>query len=282
MRKECYYCHIKSKDKLIEKFNVGKNKADELSQAVEIFLQHNWQLSNPLIATHIQRIARKTLNYNDLFVAEKQQANELMLNNYDKWTSLVNKSSNAFQTAAKLAVTGNIIDYGAHSVPKHIDRFIEEHLQKPFAINDSEVFEKAVMQAKSIVYLGDNAGEIVLDKLLIETMQHPNITFAVRQQAVINDVTVNDAKYVGIDKLCKVLPNGSDAPSTLIEFCSKEFIETFEKADLIISKGQGNFEGLMDVKHKNIAFLLMAKCNPIAELLNVEKGSMIIKYNKAQ
>jgi uncharacterized protein with ATP-grasp and redox domains len=107
-------------------------------------------------------------------------------------------------------------------------------------------------------------------------MQHSNITYVVRGKPVINDVTFEDAKQTGINKICKVISNGFDAPSTLMEFCSDEFIHEFDKADLIISKGQGNFEGLLNSKHNNMFFLLMAKCIPMAELLGINEGEMVV------
>ncbi len=130
--------------------------------------------------------------------------------------------------------------------------------------------------SEKILYLGDNAGEIVFDKLFIETMQHPDVTFVVRGKPVINDVTFEDVRQTRIDNVCKVISNGYDAPSTLLEFCSEEFLDKFNTADLVISKGQGNFEGLMYTTHPNVFFLLMAKCEPMAELLGVNKGEMII------
>lgn len=280
MRKECYYCHCKTKDQLIAKYELGADKAEEFSNAFESFIQHYWNLSNPLIATHVQRIAKEKFGQSDLYHYEKYKANTLFLNNYNYWKNIVDQNPKPFQMAAKLAVVGNIIDYGAHSVPDEIEKFIDAQLSIPLSINHSEVFVKLVKNAKSILYLGDNAGEIVFDKLFIETMNHPNITFVVRNEPVINDITMEDAQYTGIDKLCKVISNGYDAPSTLLEFCSDEFLTAYHKSDLVISKGQGNFEGLMDEINKPIVFLLMAKCAPIAKMLNTEKGGMIIKYNQ--
>jgi hypothetical protein len=126
------------------------------------------------------------------------------------------------------------------------------------------------------LYLGDNCGEIVFDKLFIETMDHPNVTFAVRGNPVINDATLEDAAQVGLDNVCRVISNGFDAPSTLLEFCSDEFAEAYNNADLVISKGQGNFEGLMESRHPNEFFLLIAKCWPIANLLGVGKNDMVV------
>ncbi|MBN2261335.1 MAG: DUF89 family protein [Prolixibacteraceae bacterium] len=277
MRKDCYYCHCKTKDLLISKFAANNDQAEEFSNAVENFMQHYWHLSNPLIATHIQRIAKEIFKETDLYQKEKKSANNLLLNRYDYWQQMVQQSTNPFETAAKLAATGNIIDYGAHAVPEQIEQFIVNKMKEQLAIDNIRELNEAVNKAQSILYLGDNAGEIVFDKLFIETMGHNNITFAVREDPVINDVTLKEAKAVGMNKLCKVISNGSDAPSTLLEFCSDKFLKAYKNADIIISKGQGNFEGLMDVTDKTIFFLLMAKCDPIAEMLGVEKGKMVIK-----
>ncbi|MDA3816782.1 MAG: ARMT1-like domain-containing protein [Prolixibacteraceae bacterium] len=280
MRRECYYCHNKTVEKIITRHKPPVNKVEEFQKNVENYIQHNWNLSNPVIATHINRLGRELLDKKDLYRKEKRDANKLLLNNYNYWKEKVTSSKNPFHTAVKLAVIGNIIDYGAHAVPEKIEEFIEEMLEKPLAVDDSAILEKKVRNANSILYLGDNAGEIVFDKLFIETIKHPNVVFAVRDKAVINDVTRNDARQVGMNELCKIISNGYDAPSTLLEHCSPNFLRTYEKADLVISKGQGNFEGLMNEKRSDLFFLFMAKCQPIAEIVNVEKGSMLIKHNK--
>jgi uncharacterized protein with ATP-grasp and redox domains len=280
MRKECYYCHTQTVEKLVEKFNPTTSCTEDINHDVDVFLQHNWQMSNPLLATHIHRIIKEKINNNDLYLHEKQVANIQLLKTYDFWLQKVRQDKNPFQLAAKLAVIGNIIDYGAHTVPEDIESFIDEKLKTPLAIDHTSKLEKAITKAKSIVYLGDNAGEIVFDKLFIQLINHPNVTFAVRAEPIINDVTVDDAEQVGLSQYCKVISNGFDAPSTLLEFCSSEFVEVFNKADLIISKGQGNFEGLIDVNKKQLFFLLMAKCDTIADLLKVKKGSMVIRQQK--
>lgn len=110
-------------------------------------------------------------------------------------------------------------------------------------------------------------------------INRPNLTYATRGQAVINDVTLEDAHFVGLNKVCKITDNGNDAPSTLLDRCSNTFIQEYQSSDLIISKGQGNFEGLMHQKHPNTFFMLIAKCQPIAELLKVPvKELLITKY----
>jgi uncharacterized protein with ATP-grasp and redox domains len=275
MRHECYFCHIKTLSKLIEKYKPERKKADLFTNAISELLYKKKDLYNPLLATDIHRLAKKILGHSDLYEEEKVRANKILLGRYEYWEGMVKKSSNPLFKAAKLAVAGNIIDYGAHTVPEDIENQIRTLLYLDLEIDETDELIEKIGMAESILYLGDNAGEIVFDKLFIETMNHQNITYTVRGKAVINDVTFEDVKQTGLDKICKVISNGNDAPSTIMEYCSEEFKQEFNKADLVISKGQGNFEGLLNSEHDNLFFLLMAKCRPMAELLGVREGDMV-------
>ncbi len=277
MRHECYFCATKTVEELIRKFEPEPDISEDFIFSIHQLLCDYWDESNPNLATAIHRTAKKKLSQTDLFEKEKREANELLLGLYPTWKELIEKSTTPFYTAAKLAVIGNIIDYGARSVESDIVAQIHALSAKELAIDKTEELFKKIQEAKSILYLGDNNGEIVFDKLFLETIDHPNVTFAVRGTPVINDVTMEDAVHVGIDRLCRVISNGYDAPSTILEYCSEEFLEEYAQADLIISKGQGNFEGLMDEKKENLFFMLIAKCNPMAELLGVEKGDLIVQ-----
>ncbi|NBC83984.1 MAG: DUF89 family protein [Bacteroidetes bacterium] len=276
MRPECYFCHIKTVQNLLSKFSPPKHVAEDFIFSVHEILSDNRNMINPKLATDIHRIAKQKLNARDLYASEKLSANKLLLDDYEYWRNYIDNSNNPFYTAVKLAVAGNIIDYGAHSVNGDIKGQIKSLLNTPFAIDKSEELKSAIQKAKSILYLGDNAGEVFFDRLLLETISHPNVTFVTRDEPVINDITLDDAEQTGINKICKVIDNGSDAPSTLLEFCSDEFIQAYNNADLIISKGQGNFEGLMNEKHPNTFFLLMAKCEPMAEMLGCSKNDLIV------
>jgi uncharacterized protein with ATP-grasp and redox domains len=276
MRHECYFCHIRTIEKLIDKFKPDESVAEDFILSVHKLIESNWEMSNPELATEIHRIARFHLGSANLYAEEKSKANEILLERYSYWKNIVNKSKSPFFTAAKLSVIGNIIDYGAQSVKDNISDQIESFYQLDLKIDMTSELRNEISKAKSVLYLGDNCGEIIFDKLFIETMNHQNMTYVVRGEPVINDVTIEDAKQVGIDNICRVISNAFDAPSTLIEFCSDEFVKEFNNADLIISKGQGNFEGLMGSTHSNIFFLLIAKCYPIAKLLGVNKNDMVI------
>jgi len=196
-----------------------------------------------------------------------------------KLEMIVRKSSNPFGTALRLAVAGNIIDFAAN------DRFnlqatVEMALESEFAIDHSEQLGKAIKNSHSVLYLGDNAGEIVFDKLFIRTINHPRLTFVVRGAPIINDVTIDDAEYTGMKETANVISSGYDAASTIPEKSSKQFQEYFSEADVVISKGQGNLEGLHPLNDKRIFFLLIVKCDVMAEFLKVKKGSLVV-YNNA-
>ncbi|MBN2521763.1 MAG: DUF89 family protein [Bacteroidales bacterium] len=279
MRHECYFCHIKTVENLLDKFQPEEGIAEKLVQLTNRFLYENWEITNPDIATGIHRLARDILNRQELYKEEKYEANELLLGTYDVWKEMVMESDNPFFTAAKLAVIGNVLDYGAHSIESDIVNQINTLSRKKLAIDETDTLFEKINSAGSILYLGDNAGEIVFDRLFIETFGASDVTYVVRGKPVINDVTMEDAIQCGIDKICRTISNGFDAPSTLPEYCSDEFLKIYNQADLIIAKGQGNFEGLMNSDHNNLFFLLMAKCNPMAELIGVDVGDMIVWSN---
>ncbi|OHB65800.1 MAG: hypothetical protein A2Y76_06255 [Planctomycetes bacterium RBG_13_60_9] len=142
-----------------------------------------------------------------------------------------------------------------------------------------EEFAQAVNDARSILYLGDNAGEIVFDRLLIEELPHEKVTFVVKGSPVLNDATREDARTVGLTDLVEVIDNGSDAPGTILESCSAEFRRRFEHSDLIIAKGQGNYECLSNVD-KDMFFILMAKCPVIATHLGCDIRQMILRPSR--
>jgi len=277
MNECCVACHKKTIKKILSKFKPQKDIAEKLKTEAEFIISNSKDLSAPYVALLINRLVKKSLGVQDLYNIEKTNANQLLLKQYDQWMLCAKKSSDSLHFAVKLAVVGNVIDYGAHSVPQDIEAAIEELVQQDFAIDQTEQLFQKIKNAKSILYLGDNAGEIVFDKLFIELLNHPNITYVVRGAPVINDVIEADAKAVGLEQVCNIRSNGHDAPSTLLGNCSEEFQNSFRKADLIISKGQGNFEGLMDESHPNLFFMLMVKCDFIANKLGVTKGDLVIK-----
>lgn len=235
----------------------------------------NLQESPPFMAQRIHRLIRQMTGDNDPYRDIKDRFNHFALELYPELKKRVERSRTPLDTAIRLAIAGNIIDSGVnfHINETLVHNSIEHALTSPLA-GDPEQFRKVVSKANDILYLADNAGEIVFDRLLIEQMPSEKITLVVKGSPVINDACLADAQATGIADLVEVIDNGSDAPGTILDECSEEFKRRFENADLIIAKGQGNYETLSDVK-KDIFFVLKAKCPVIAHHIGCEVGSLV-------
>lgn len=275
----CFFCFARAFEQLIEKENLSpEEKKCFASDMFRLFNEVKHDFSIPKLSRELYVLLKQYSDNPDPYREAKKQSNDLVLEMYADLKNIVFQSANQFETALRLAIAGNIIDYG---IGNHFDLqgTIDKVLNSDFAVDDSVELKQALSQAKTVLYLGDNCGEMVFDKLFIETMMHPNLIYAVRGEPVINDATLDDAKYVGMDIVADVISNGYDAPSTILEHCSAEFMEVFNRADVIISKGQGNLEGLLGKTDKEVYFLLMIKCEVIADALGVKKGDFIVKKN---
>lgn len=261
-------------------------KAGKLATSDEKTIKHLLDITGdnikkiPMTATpaenglHIYKSIREITGINDPYKSIKNQSISEAKELYPSLKEKIEKSSNPLLTAIRVAIAGNVIDFGV-SNDFNLKKDLERILYQDFAILDIEKFENQLKKAKNILYLGDNAGESVFDKLLIETINLPT-TYAVREVPVINDVVIEDAINSDLDKVAKIISSGSPAPGTILELCSPEFMKIYNSADIIISKGQGNYEGLSDAK-RSIFFLLKAKCPVIARDLNVKLNDIILK-----
>lgn len=279
MNYQCMFCFCRAFEKLLQKH--VKDNEDRLRLAKKFFsmlAEADTNRPTPDIARNIHAIIRESLGNPDPYAEEKEKSNEVALSLYEELKEKVNNSGERFNKALRYALAGNIIDYG----PSHtfdIRETIKKVQNSDFAIDHSKELERAVRNVHKILYLGDNAGEIVFDKLFIETMDHPNVIFAVRGAPVINDATLKDAQLVGMDRVATIVSNGYDAPSTIPEKSGKEFQKAYDTADIIIAKGQGNFEGLMQHDDSRLWFLLMVKCQIIGDMLGVKKGEIVVSNN---
>ncbi len=230
----------------------------------------------PYMAKHIHALIRKNMKTNDPYKDIKAKHNQMAMKIYPRLKSMVNKSLDPLNTAMRLAMAGNVIDLGVKNdiTIQDVENSIVKSIKEPF-IGDYKTFNKQIKKANKIIYLADNAGEIVFDKIFIEQIGPHKIILAVRGYPIINDATIEDAKFCGLTEIVEVIDNGSDAPGTILEDCKKEFLDIFWGSDLIISKGQGNFESLSNVKH-NIFFLFKAKCSVIANHAKVKLGSYVL------
>jgi uncharacterized protein with ATP-grasp and redox domains len=218
----------------------------------------------PAASQMIHRHLRECLSTHDPYRQAKDKQNDMAAELIPSIRKHIASSIDPLTMAVRYAIAGNIIDLGAKNKIGYGEIYadLQSASMQPL-YGDIEAFKKAVQKAKTILYLADNAGEIFFDRLLIEQLSGAEITMAVRGAPVINDATLADALAAGMDEIAEVIDNGSDAPGTLLEDCSAEFRRRFDEADLVIAKGQGNFESLSD-EQREIFFLFRTKCPTIS------------------
>ena len=248
--------------------------------------------SPPEMARVIHGIVKGITAKDDPYAKIKEKSNKLALKVYPRLKEKIACSYDRLLTAIELAIAGNIIDYGVKNslnVKKELDKILDKESEairrESKSIFDYRGFKHALKNAKTILYLADNAGEVVFDRILIEEMKEKNrnadIIYVTKEKPVINDALVEDARIAGIQKYAKIISSGVDAPGIVLPLCSKEFLRTFRRADMIIGKGQGNFEALSDSK-RSIFFLFMAKCQVIAKDVGCKVGDVILSYHSGK
>jgi len=236
----------------------------------------------PAMGQRIHRRLREISGVADPYRAAKDRLNRLALSLLPGLRAEVEAASDPLVMAARLAIAGNVIDMGVNSnlTESAVHQSIRQALAKPFA-GDPDGFRQAVTEARSILYLADNAGEIVFDRLLIEQLPAGRVTLAVRGFPVINDATMADARAAGLCEMVEIIDNGSDAPGTILEDCSQDFVRRFREAGLILAKGQGNFETLSE-EPGNIIFLFQVKCAVIGKEVGLPAGTHVLFRSSAR
>jgi len=238
-------------------------------------------LKTPEIAQRGYRLISQITGNNDPFRQAKVEANRTAMVFWPKLKQLVEQSADGLFTACRLAILANSIDFGPNFVHGGIEAIIDEArtYSFPLAINNYDQFWSSLENSRSLLYLGDNAGEIVFDRLLIEEIHNVReleTYFVVREKPVINDATTDDARTVGMERVAKIISSGSDAPATILSQCTAELQQLFRTADIIIAKGQGNYESL-EGEPGNTFFLLRVKCPLVAERFGVSVGDCVFK-----
>jgi uncharacterized protein with ATP-grasp and redox domains len=230
--------------------------------------------------------AHRALENDDPFAAQKRRYNALALRMFPRLKAIVAGAEDRLEAAVKVAVAGNSIDLGilgqlsGHEVD--VEGAVADVFARGLAIDDMRALRAALGRSESVLCIGDNAGEIVFDKVLVEEMAQRGVgtVYAVKGRPVLNDATQEDAEAVGMDCVARVISTGSGEIGVPLDACSEAFRSEFAAADLIISKGQGNFESLDDVPGP-IFFLLKAKCDVIAAALGVGLGEMVLLRSRA-
>jgi uncharacterized protein with ATP-grasp and redox domains len=236
----------------------------------------------PWMGQQIHRMLRDAVGQQDPYRQAKHDANRFALQLLPGLRRKIEAAPNPFGLAVRIAIAGNIVDLGVKSeLPQRdVDAALNEAMTDSVDATALERLERRARGARSILYLADNAGEIVFDRLLIERLPMDRVTVAVKKSPVINDATREDAAAAGLTDLVEVVDNGSDAPGTILDQCSLSFQRRFAEADLVIAKGQGNYETLNNVR-REVFFLLKVKCRVIARDIGCPVGRIVLHRHAA-
>jgi uncharacterized protein with ATP-grasp and redox domains len=254
-----------------------------LREVTKKLLESNWDSTPPELAHQVHSIVRRITNEKDPYKKVKRESNDSVLKLYPELKEMVNKSRDPLRTAVRLAIAGNIIDFAVLQ-EFNLEETIREVLKKRFVIDDYEKLKEKLKDAETLLFFVDNAGEIGLDKLLVETFLEAKklekIEFVVKGGPIINDATLEDAVYMGLDRLpnSKFLTISNGEAGTGPARSSQTVKNWIKEHDLVISKGQGNYEGLSE--HNGLFFMLMVKCPIIASDLGVKVGDIILEYKQ--
>lgn len=248
-----------------------------MDEAINVLSQYKSFRNPPEVAREMHSIVNAQTGNSDPYYDIKQKDLHMALSLYPKLKQLVKSKEDQLYWALKAGAIGNVLD-SAICLGYDIEVNIDDEMGKPFAVCDASIFSRQLKTAKSLLIIGDNTGETVFDCLLLEQLANLELTYAVRSAPIINDATIEDAQASGIGGYAQIISTGCDVPGVLLDECSEEFLDIFYGADIVISKGQGNYETLSDCD-RNIYFLLKAKCPVVSRLLAVELNQYVFKYN---
>jgi hypothetical protein len=272
-------------------FEASLSTSDEQlqSRAVRAALEvlndtFNTDMPATTISTRVHRRAYAVLKNRDPYAETKKLSNTTALKLLPLAKSYVANSEDPFKSAVITAIIGNTFDFGVQGfkVPlESFDKSFKTLTARGLAIDHTEEIKK--LASGRVVYIADNCGEILFDTLLFEQIHTlgGHITLVVRGEPILNDATMDDVIQLEIDKCVdRVLTTGSNAVGVCIEEAPGELIKALENADIIISKGMANYETLSEYPYKPIAYLLRAKCEPVAQSIGATKGDLVAKLYK--
>ena len=240
-------------------------------------------VSPAILSIPIYEITNDVSGKPDPYRELKKAQNDFALSMEGELRSFLDEADDKLDTALHLSAAGNVIDLGVqHSDNIDVHAAIDEALHQRFGADHSAYLKESLKECKDLLFLLDNAGEIVFDKLLIEELtKHTRVTAVVKKDPILNDVILEDAEYVGLTDICEVIDNGGAFIGSPLELVPDSFLKRMEQADIILGKGQGNYETIDDFPG-NVFLLLKAKCEVIAKHMGVEKGQVALISTKAR
>ena len=277
----CVGCIINQSVKVSGAIKASEKLSKELISTVqEMSKDFSYEQNPPEIASYVYEKMAEIANKEDLYDEVKEHSTQKALSFIPLLKDKLLSSEDKLLTATKIAVAGNVIDLAAEvefDLADELDKIFHTH----FSHNDFDRFHDELSNAKSVVVLGDNVGEHIFDYMFVEVLKElfpdANYTYMVRGNPIINDVTMKEALECGFDKLCNLVDSGVNTPGFAYNRANAESKKLFDEADLVISKGMGNYECLSPSHRENICFLLKVKCGVVANSLNREIGDIVCK-----
>lgn len=280
IRDKCLPCLVNQVIKVAHMTH-ATNKEELYHKVFEYLSQLDFELTNPEIIGQTFQMVKEHIGVNDPYYDIRHFYNQMFLEHRKSFQEKIEQSEDVLTTAVKYAVIGNIIDFNPvhnHDI-KDIMKWFDDIDQLDLTINHIEYLKDDLKEANTLLYLGDNCGEICLDYLLIEKIKAMNpqldIYFGVRGQPVVNDSIAEDAYEIGMNQYAKIISNGDSSLGTVLKRTSPKFYDVYRQADIVIAKGQANYESLSEEIDKNIYFMLMVKCDVISQDIGVPEKSMI-------
>jgi damage-control phosphatase, subfamily I len=275
---DCIPCFVRQTLEAIRLSSIDPAGHEKIIREIlGLIMETDLNMPPPALGQKIHRRLREITGVEDFYMNVKDHQNQMALGLIPAMRTVITSSSDPLMTTVRLAIAGNIISMSVSADVTEYDvhRSITQSLTEPSYLEEKS-FKQSIAEAGDILYLADNAGEIVFDRLLIEQLPKGRVTMAVRGGPVSNDAMIKDAQAAGIQEIADIIDTGSDAAGIILEDCSQEFNMRFKKADLIISKGQGNFETL-NSETRNIFFLFKIKCSVIAAHFGLPVGTHILR-----
>jgi len=286
LQPECTTCIIAQVKTVTKMLHLSQMKTDAALQDTHEYLKTaNYEGCTPESMGELWQILLGHIGEDDPYAAIKSLCNQEAMKMVPTTRDKIENAKDPLDISLKYAIAGNLIDYGLeHPVSiEEQNAQIDTIASTAFSIDDSQRLRDVLSKSKTLLYLGDNAGEIVFDKLLMQQIskEFPQIaiTFVVKGSAVLNDVTLSDALEVGLDSIARIIDNGDGSPGTVLPRTSESFQSEFAKADVVLSKGQGNFESLSGEPKDNLFFLFTAKCDTVCAEAGVPKLSIVCMEN---
>lgn len=278
---ECGACFLRQASEAIDLATDDYDLKIELIREIYEFLSSNFYstTNSNKTGSQIHNLIKERTGCRDPYVQEKAEGNRIALK-YIPVVEDILRENDSLENHVKIAIIGNILDFGAFKIDTDVDSLINNALKKELTINDVGPFEESLKKHNKVLYLVDNTGEIVFDKLLLRKIKEydVDITVAVKSEPIINDACMEDALDVGLDEFADLVEIGAGTVGYVDSEISDEFREIFNDHDFIISKGMGNYEGLteIDASDKDLYFLFCSKCDVISRDIGVNLQDMVI------